>query len=180
MREKNRKYLIRGPLALVLVGILMILIASAINFFYHYIMPSHDKDLVFQIFKIGFYLALTPIILFQFLYPSNILAKADIRPRFSILMILFLYLIFFPVVDYLFIIVLNTDMLFTPLYGVNDAVYFGTAKYHQVVEVLTGITFVFYLLILLVSLIIRIFVKDKESHHKKRHHHHRHLDEDDD
>ena len=178
MKEKTLNYLIKGPIALVLFGVLMILIASAINYFYHFIMPSHDKDLVFTLFKIGFYLILSPLILFQLLYPSNILAKADFRPAFSWLVILFLYLIFFPLVDYLFIIVLNTDLLFIPLYGAHDSVYYGSPLYHLVVESLTGITFIFYFLILLISAIFRIFIKDKKKVNM-RHCFHAYLDEDD-
>jgi hypothetical protein len=182
MREKTQKYLIRGPIALVLVGILMILTASALLYFYHYIMPSHDKDQVFTLFKIGFYFTLVPLILFQFLYPSNILAKVGIKAKFSFLIIAFLYLIFFPVVDYLFIIVLNSDLLFIPLYGAGDSVYYGTAKYYEVVSNLIALTFVFYLATLLLSLVIKIFVKkkDKKKRERERYHYYSLLDEDDD
>lgn len=178
MKEKTLKYLIKGPIALVVVGILMIIIASALLYFYHYVMPSHDKDLVFNLFKIGFYFTLVPLILLQFLYPSNILAKIGIRPGFSMLTILFLYLIFFPVVDFLFILVLNSDLYFIQFYGAEDLVYFGTTTYHEVVSNLTGLTFISYLLILLISSIIRIFVKDKKKG-EKRPRIHLHLDEDD-
>jgi len=151
MKERIQNFFITTLLKIMMLGLGIMAGVGGAFMFIHYLKSESSLEGFLVAEKIGFYILSLPIVLCHFLYLSGFLKRLGIEPKLKTWMQIFMFFVFFPLFNYLVVIILNVDLHFVPEYLSVE----GKAS-------LQIITFISYLVLSLTALTIRELLKGED------------------